>query len=189
MRVCDGCGAEVDEAHIRRRIERLEMATRFRPIHIQVLLLGDAPPTSTEDYFYRIPVQGETRSAGGNRFAAEMMAAAGITSEEVTNAESALADFQRCGFYLADAVECPVTPEELDERVSRLAPTIIKRIAFSYRPKYVAVVGVAAHRLIPVLKKSAIGEKLVTPESRESTSGTRAITGEEIATTLMRLMQ
>src|ERR1700719_4321526 len=38
MRVCDGCGAPADEAHVRQRIERLEMATRFRPIHIQGLL-------------------------------------------------------------------------------------------------------------------------------------------------------
>src|ERR1700721_1380963 len=76
MRECDGCGAPADEAHIRQRIERLEMATRFRPIHIQVLLLGDAPPTRIEDYFYRPLCGGESRSSAAKDFFVEVMKAA-----------------------------------------------------------------------------------------------------------------
>jgi hypothetical protein len=38
--------------HIRRRIERLELATRYRPVHIQTLLIGAAPPEAMEEYFY-----------------------------------------------------------------------------------------------------------------------------------------
>jgi len=189
MRVCDGCAGEVDESHIRRRIERLEMAARFRPIHIQVLLLGDAPPTSIEDYFYRLPIQGEARASSAIRSIGEILAAAGIEEEAAMDTKAALADFQRRGFYLADAVECPVTPEELDERVSRLAPTIIKRIKFSYRPKYVAVVGVAAQRLIPVFKECAVAQKLVMPVSEEISLGARAITGNKLAVALARLMR
>ena len=52
MPVCDGCGATVDSEHIRSRIERLEMATRYRPVHIQTLLVGTAPPERTEEYLY-----------------------------------------------------------------------------------------------------------------------------------------
>jgi hypothetical protein len=52
MPVCDGCGATVDAEHIRERIERLELATRYRPVHIQTLLIGVAPPSKKEDYFY-----------------------------------------------------------------------------------------------------------------------------------------
>lgn len=51
MPVCDGCGVQADGDHIRRRIERLELATRFRPIHIHVLLVDAAPPSRLEDYF------------------------------------------------------------------------------------------------------------------------------------------
>ena len=189
MRLCDGCGAEVDEVHIRRRIERLEMATRFRPIHIQVLLLDDAPPRSIEDYFYRSPVQGETRSESAKRFVGEVLTAAGITGEDTTNAEAALADFQRRGFYLAEAVECPVAPEDVVERVSRMHETLIKRIEFSYRPRYVVVVGAAAQGLIPLLKKTTIGEKLVTRESSDTTGGREAMTGAEIAASLERVMR
>jgi hypothetical protein len=52
MPICDGCGAAVDAEHIRARIMRLELATRFRPVHIQTLLVGVAPPERAEDYFY-----------------------------------------------------------------------------------------------------------------------------------------
>jgi hypothetical protein len=52
MPICDGCGAAVEPEHIRQRIERLELATRYRPVHIQTLLIGDAPPERPEDYLY-----------------------------------------------------------------------------------------------------------------------------------------
>ena len=52
MPICDGCGATVDAEHIRKRIARLELATRYRPVHIQTLLVGDAPPAHDEDYVY-----------------------------------------------------------------------------------------------------------------------------------------
>jgi|SRR5215831_19564895 len=52
MPICDGCGATVDAEHIRQRIERLELATRYRPVHIQTLLIGAAPPRETAEYFY-----------------------------------------------------------------------------------------------------------------------------------------
>jgi len=161
MRMCDGCGAPADEAHIRQRIERLEMATRFRPIHIQVLLLGDAPPTRIEDYFYRPPREGESRSSAAKDFFLEVMKAAGIVPDAAANEEAALADFQHRGFYLADAVECPVaTPQELSERITRASSTLLKRIEFSYRPKRVVPLGIAVKALIPTLQKSSIGDRL-----------------------------
>jgi hypothetical protein len=161
MRMCDGCGAPADEAHIRQRIERLEMATRFRPIHIQVLLLGDAPPTRIEDYFYRPLREGESRSSAAKDFFVEVMKAAGIAPDAAANEEAALAEFQHRGFYLADAVECPVaTPQELSERVTRASSTLLKRIEFSYRPKRVVPLGVAVKDLIPTLQKSSIGDRL-----------------------------
>jgi hypothetical protein len=161
MRVCDGCGAPADEAHIRRRIERLEMATQFRPIHIQTLLLADAPPNRFEDYFYRPLREGESRSTGAKEFFIEMMKAAGIASDAAANEEAALAEFQHRGFYLADAVECPVpTPQELSERIAAASTTLLKRIEFSYRPKHVVPISPAVKALIPVLQKSSIGDRL-----------------------------
>lgn len=161
MRMCDGCGAPADEAHIRRRIERLEMATRFRPIHIQVLLLGDAPPARVEDYFYRPLREGESRSPGAKESFVEVMKVAGIDADAAANDEAALAEFQHRGFYLADAVECPAeAPGEVNDRVTGMASTLLKRIEFSYRPKHVVPLGAAVKTLIPVLQKSSIGDRL-----------------------------
>jgi len=41
---CDGCGQPASAEHIARRLQRLEWATRFRPIHIQALLLAAFRP-------------------------------------------------------------------------------------------------------------------------------------------------
>jgi hypothetical protein len=161
MRVCDGCGAPADEAHIRQRIERLEMATRFRPIHIQTLFLADAPTSRIEDYFYRPLSEGESRPADAREFFVEMMKAAGIGPDAAADEEVALAEFQRRGFYLAHAVECPVaTPRELSERITAASSTLLKRIEFSYRPKHVVLIGVAVKAIAPGLRKSAIGDRL-----------------------------
>jgi hypothetical protein len=161
MRVCDGCGAPADEAHIRQRIERLEMATRFRPIHIQTLLLADAPTSRIEDYFYRPLSEGESRSADAKGFFVEMMKSAGIAHDVATNEEAALAEFRRRGFYLAYAVECPVsTPQELSKRIAAASSTLLKRIEFSYRPKHVVPMGAAVKAIAPVLQKSVIGDRL-----------------------------
>ena len=111
------------------------------------------------------------RSARENRdrqtpseFFAEMMKVAGIAPDVAANEEAALAEFQRRGFYLAHAVECPVaTPGELNERVTRASSTLLKRIEFSYRPKHVVPVSPAVTALIPVLQKSSISDRLDVP--------------------------
>jgi hypothetical protein len=58
MPVCDGCGQMADTEHIRKRIQRLEMATRYRPVHVQTLLIGTAPPEAAEEYLYASEKQG-----------------------------------------------------------------------------------------------------------------------------------
>src|ERR1039457_5266879 len=68
MPICDGCGAQVNDAHIRQRIERLEMATRFRPVHISVLLIDAAPPARFEDYFYRATSDRAERSPASRAY-------------------------------------------------------------------------------------------------------------------------
>jgi hypothetical protein len=161
MRACDGCGAPADEAHIRLRIGRLEMATRFRPIHIQTLFLADAPASRIEDYFYRPINEGESRSTEAKQFFVEMMTAAGIAPDAATDEEAALAEFQRRGFYLAYAVECPVpTPQELSERITAASTTLLKRIEFSYRPKHVVPICPVVKAIAPGLQKSSIGDRL-----------------------------
>jgi hypothetical protein len=49
---CDGCGLPASPEHIAARIRRLELATRFRPLHIGILFVSPAPPLQPEDDFY-----------------------------------------------------------------------------------------------------------------------------------------
>ena len=55
MPICEGCGARVDDAHVLRRKQRVDLAMRFRPTQIKILLLNAAPPELEADYFYRSP--------------------------------------------------------------------------------------------------------------------------------------
>ena len=187
MRVCDGCGAQADEAHVRQRIERLELATRFRPIHIHVLLLGDAPAFRAGDYFYQPAQNGAQRSSGAKGFFAEILLAAGIPREAAGNEEAALTEFQRRGFYLADAVECPIAdPNDLDARVAQAAPTVVKRIEFSYRPKHIVAFGEGVKRCMSVFAKSSIADRMVLAGTRGRESEASSISGNEIAAALAR---
>src|SRR5260370_8364177 len=53
--LCDGCGLAASAEHIAARMERLELATRFRPIHVNVLFVALHPMPRLEDDFYRPP--------------------------------------------------------------------------------------------------------------------------------------
>jgi hypothetical protein len=161
MPLCDGCGTQVDAAHIRRRIERLERATRFRPIHIQVLLLDAAPPAAPEDDFYRAEYSLD-RSIASQMFFDEITKCIGRKPGAPLHDEAALAEFQRRGFYLAFAVECPVeSPAQLAADVTRLASAVLLRVNASYKPKFVAPISHALRPLIPLFQSNSWGERLI----------------------------
>ena len=162
MPVCDGCGSTVDESHIRRRIERLELATRFRPIHIQVLLLDAAPPARVEDYFYRVAPDASARSLASRMFFDELAKCAGHAAGGELNEEAALAEFQRRGFFLAYGVECPLEEvSDPEQALNRLGPTVVRRIQSSYKPKFVAPLGQSMTVLIPLLELSGLSDRLI----------------------------
>jgi hypothetical protein len=162
MPVCDGCGSTVDEAHIRRRIERLELATRFRPIHIQVLLLDAAPPARVEDYFYRAALDVSARSLASRMFFDELAKCAGHSASGELNEEVVLAEFQRRGFFLAYGVECPLEEvSDPEQALNRLGPTVVRRIQSSYKPKFVAPLGQSMAELIPLFELSGLSDRLI----------------------------
>ena len=167
MPICDGCGAQVDEAHIRQRIERLELATRFRPIHIQVLLLDAAPPAKLEDYFYRPASNSDERSVASRMFFAEMAKCAGQAPGTHAQEESTLAEFQKRGFFLAYAVECPVESQsELAQAIGRLAPTVALRVNSSYKPKFVAPISRLLQDVIPALQSKGWSDKIILNDGK-----------------------
>jgi hypothetical protein len=162
MPVCDGCGAQVDDAHIRARIERLEMATRVRPIHIQVLLLGVAPPVRAEDYFYRAAEKGTERSAGARAFFEALLQCTGENPRRFATEPEALAEFQRRGLFFTHVVECPADTEaEREAALVRCAPSLLKRIQFSYKPKFVAPIFSGLQSIIPLLAAAGMAERLI----------------------------
>jgi hypothetical protein len=136
--LCDGCGRPATAEHIRDRLARLEWATRFRPIHINVLLLISSPPLEAD--FYDASVE----DSGGRSLEDVLFGAFGIAASETgsgaaTPREARLSEFQRLGIFLVPVCECPLDALEIPGAIERLGPTIAKRIRFSYKPKAIVL--------------------------------------------------
>ncbi len=171
MIVCDGCGAYADDRHIRERIQRLELASRFRPIHIQVLLLDAAPPARREDYFYPAAKDRTIRSAESLNYFDEITGCSGKLSGSEIQEDSALESLQRRGLFLAHAFECQIQETlELASAVKLRTPTLLKRLQASYRPKFVALLSESLEVLIPVLQNAGWGDRLILDQGRPFSS-------------------
>ena len=144
---CDGCGQTASAEHIARRLQRLEWATRYRPVHINTLFLGAYSPQRDEDFLYA-----PTREFHGE--AAGVVDAMGISTagkaREVVHAE-----FQRAGYFLTHLLECPLDTEAASGTAAaavmekRLQP-VARRIRRSLKPKRVVLISQA---LEPILEK------------------------------------
>ncbi|HEV2101761.1 MAG TPA: hypothetical protein VGR58_03190 [Candidatus Acidoferrum sp.] len=150
---CDGCGQLASAEHIARRLQRLEWATRFRPIHIQALLLAASAPEADADFLY----SPESVFAGqaGTLLSALGIPTAGKSPEEV------LADFQKRGLVFTSLLECPIEPGA-DAAESRAIlenhlPAAIARIRRSLKPKRALVIAPELKPLLPQLTESALG--------------------------------
>src|SRR5271156_5207074 len=160
MPVCDGCGAQVDDAHIRARIERLEMATRYRPIHIQVLLLDAEPPERVEDFFYRPAGDPAERSSAARAYYDALLKCTGEDPSRFPSEVDALAEFQRRGVFLTN-VGGGFAGGGLDSAVERCAPSLLKRIQFSYKPKFVAPISPALAAILRLLQQGGWADRLI----------------------------
>jgi hypothetical protein len=162
MIACDACGYPADPQHVRQRIERLELATRFRPVHIRVLLIDTAPSVRPEDYFYRAVKDRSVRCEASRRYFDELVGCARVQRDPSFGEEAALSDFQRHGLFLAHAVECPMpNSSDLADAVSRVRPGVWKRIQLSYKPKFVALLSRGLEELIPSLQTAGWGDRLI----------------------------
>jgi hypothetical protein len=160
--VCEGCGTRADDAHIARRAERIALAARFRPKQIRVLLLDGAPPGRLEDYFYRSAANRADRALGSRRYFDELMKCAGIPVAGEAQDTTLLAEFQRKGFFLTYAVECPF--EEQDDpkgTLRRLAPTMMKRVQTVYDPAYIVPISQPTAELIRLFGMVGWGDRLI----------------------------
>jgi hypothetical protein len=156
---CDGCGLPANPEHIAARIRRLELATRFRPIHVGILFVAASPFASAADDFYGPPES--------KQFFDPFIDALEISSGK---AAERLVEFQRRGHFLAYLSECPLPPLPADaqtspETIARLAPNLLRRIRFNYKPKHVAVLGQELAPLVEVLRNAGIGPSLILNQS------------------------
>jgi len=160
---CDGCGLPASPEHIAERVRRLELSTRFRPVHIGFLFVAMAPTVRPEDDFYGPPESKEFFDPFLDAleiYSSTDRAALGSDAQAADTAR--LAEFQRRGYYLAYLSECPIleTLEPAASTVARLGPTLIRRIRFNYRPKHVAPLGQELFPLVDMLRVAGIGPLL-----------------------------
>ena len=131
---CDGCGQTAAREHIERRLRRLEWATRYRPLHIQTLLLGAIAPVEDGDFLYSPGVEfhGEV---------ALLVRTARIDSEG-RSAEAVRGELQRTGYFLVYVLECPLETAAIDltSLLRQRLPSLASRIRRSLKPKCVTLV-------------------------------------------------
>ncbi|MGB7493009.1 MAG: hypothetical protein WBQ61_13465 [Candidatus Acidiferrum sp.] len=130
---CDGCGQLVDSAHISRRLERLAWATRFRPIHIQALLLGGIAPKFDSHFLY-------TPNALFEGEAGMVLNAVQLPTTR-QSPEGIQTEFQKLGLMFTHVLECPLADDvsESDARslIEKQLPAVMARIRRSLKPKRV----------------------------------------------------
>jgi len=184
--VCDGCGLPASLEHIEERIRRLELATKYRPIHINLLFVTLSPPRHEADDFYGPP---ESKEFFDPFFEALEIPSpadkAGLASSAQATPEARFAEFQHRGYYLVHLCECPTIAggEPVSATISRLEPTLIRRIRYNYRPKSIALLGSELTPLVEILRAAGIGPLITTPEGSALPIPTR---GDRQAASLVR---
>jgi hypothetical protein len=134
---CDGCGQTASTEHIARRLQHLEWTTRYRPVHINTLLLGAFSPVEQRDFLY----------APGGEFhgeAAMLLEALGISTTGKA-ADVVHAEFQRGGFFLTHVLECPLDRDSEDRSeaaglLARRLQPLATRIRRSLKPRRVVLI-------------------------------------------------
>jgi hypothetical protein len=160
---CDGCGQIASTEHIARRLQRLEWATRYRPLHIHTLFLGSASPQKQEEFLYS--PNGEFQGE-----AARLLEAAGVSAAGKT-AEAVHAEFQRAGFFLTHVLECPIENESgpaqvLPSLMEQRLTAVAVRVRRSLKPKRVVLVSRAMETILEKFVALPLGCPLVLDDGK-----------------------
>jgi hypothetical protein len=158
---CDGCGQAASPEHFARRLQRLEWTTRYRPIHMTVLLLGGVSPLAEEDFLYSGKFKGD---------ACRVLDAVGISAEGKSS-EQVLSEFQRSGFFLTHVLECPLESGQAEASACELLlkqrlSAVVTRIRRSLKPKRVVLISELLTPLVARLSSAELGCSLVLDEGK-----------------------
>src|SRR3979490_684268 len=150
--LCGGWGQPASSEHIARRLQRLEWATRYRPIHLHTLLLGAISPQPPAEFLYS-PEEAHSGEA------ANLVAAAGISAPG-KSADVIQSEFQRRGIYLTHVLECPLDvpsrgADFLNNTLIARLPTLFTRIRRSLKPKRLAFI---SGSLTPLIERFAAAQ-------------------------------
>jgi len=161
--LCDGCGQPASPEHIARRLQRLEWATRYRPIHLHTLLLGAFSPEAPSELLYS-PDEAHSGEA------ANLVAAAGISAGG-KSADAIQSEFQRRGIYLTHVLECPLDvasskADFLNNALITRLPTLFTRIRRSLKPKRLAFISGSLTQLIERFASAQLNCELVLDDGR-----------------------
>jgi hypothetical protein len=161
--LCDGCGQPASPEHIARRLQRLEWATRYRPIHLHTLLLGAISPQAPAEFLYS-PEQAHSGEA------ANVIVAAGISAAG-KSADAIQSEFQRRGIYLTHVLECPLDvpstgADFLNNALITRLPTLFTRIRRSLKPKRLAFVSGSLTPLIERFASAQLNGELALDDGR-----------------------
>jgi len=157
---CDGCGQPASSEHSAKRLQRLERTTRYRPVHIATVLLGAFAPKTDAEFLYAVQGAGEFLGE-----AKHVLASSGV-SQNGKSADMVLAEFQRAGFLLTYALECPLNPDVSDPVAihallqSRL-PALLARVRRSLRPKRIVPISSSLEPLLGSLTDHTLGCSVV----------------------------
>jgi hypothetical protein len=161
--LCDGCGQTATPEHLALRLQRLEWATRYRPIHLHTLLLGAISPHASAEFLY----SPEDQHFGE---AANLIAAAGISAGD-KSADVIQSEVQRRGIYLTHVLECPLEAPSRGDNflnsvlIARL-PMLFTRIRRSLKPKRIAFVSGSLTPLIERFASAQLNCELALDDGR-----------------------
>lgn len=193
---CDGCGQVGSPEHIARRLRRLEWATRYRPVHIQTLLLGGVAPLEDSEFLYTPggEFRGEAETllravgidSGLPPFDTQRKQQAIPTTPSTPGkpAEDIQAEFQAAGFFLTHILECPLELGEnsaanTGDLLRKHLPPVASRIRRSLKPKRVMLVTEMPPEVVEDILSLDLGCEVIVSDGRSVSqrSGNRAISG------------
>ena len=152
MLPCDGCGQFAPPAHIARRLQRLEWATRYRPVHIQTLLLGGIVPSQQSSFLYA-----DSEQVSGE--ASQLLQAVEISTEGKSR-DQILCEFQKRGLVLIHVLDCPLegrlSPSEVQGLLERQLTAALVRVRRSLKPKRVLLFSKELASVAPKITEAAL---------------------------------
>jgi hypothetical protein len=155
---CDGCGQSASSVHLARRLQRLEWTTRYRPVHIQALLLGGIAPEADAAFLYS--PEGNYQGEAANLLDALRISRAGRSADAI------LTEFQKRGLFLTHVLECPLeigtTLSAAQQFLEKQLPFVIARFRRSLKPKRLVLFSRELAALAGKFTEAALGSPVFT---------------------------